>query len=92
MEIKNVVDNVYSRFEIWEDGKAVGELAYDTSYQDRLIIKHTSVLPSVEGKGYGKALIKEAVKLASESGLEIVTVCSYAAKMKKDHPELFQTE
>ena len=90
MEIKNVIDDVYSRFEISEKGKVFGELAYDTPFEDRLVIKHTSVSPDAAGKGFGKELIKAVVAYARERNLEIVPVCSYAAKMKNDHPELFE--
>lgn len=89
MEIKNVIDEVYSRFEVAEDGERVGELAYDVPFNNRLVIKHTTVSPEHSGKGIGKELLKEVVAYAKERNLEVVPVCSYAAKMKRDHPELF---
>ncbi len=90
MEINKVIDEVYSRFEISENGNVVGELVYDVPFDDRLVIKHTSISPEFGGKGLGKELIKEVVAFAKERNLEIVPVCSYAVKMKCDHPELYQ--
>ncbi|MEQ8359984.1 MAG: GNAT family N-acetyltransferase [Cytophagales bacterium] len=90
MEINNVIDEVYSRFEISDDGEVLGELSYDIPFDDRLVIKHTSVSPEYSGRGFGKKLIKEVVNYAKEKNLEVVPVCSYAAKMKLEHPELYQ--
>lgn len=89
MEIRNVIDDVYSRFEISDNGKVIGEMVYDVPFDDRLIIKHTSVSTEYTGQGVGKLLIQETVKYAKEKGLELVVVCSYAVRMKDKHPELF---
>ena len=90
MEIRNVIDDIYSRFEISDKGKVIGELAYDVPFDDRLVIKHTSVSTDYAGQGVGKLLIQETVRYAKEKELEIVVVCSYAVKMKNKHPELFE--
>ncbi len=90
MEINNVIDEVYSRFEISDNGEVLGELSYDVPFDDRLVIKHTAVSAEYSGRGFGKKLIKEVVSYAKEKNLEIVPVCSYAAKMKMEHPELFE--
>ncbi|QNL22303.1 N-acetyltransferase [Hyphobacterium sp. CCMP332] len=90
MEINNVIDEVYSRFEISDDGEVLGELSYDIPFDDRLVIKHTSVSPEYSGRGLGKKLIKEVVNYAKEKNLAVVPVCSYAAKMKTEHPELYE--
>ena len=77
------------RFEALQDGKVVGELVYDIPFEDRLIIKHTAVSNSVAGQGVGKDLILAVVALAKERNLEVVPVCSFAVKMKQEHPELY---
>ena len=59
-------------------------------FDDRLVIKHTSVSTDYAGQGVGKLLIQETVRYAKEKELKIVVVCSYAVKMKNKHPELFE--
>ena len=90
MEIRNITDDLGSRFEVVENGEVLGELVYDIPFPDRLIIKHTAVSISAKGKGYGKDLIKAAVELANQKSLEVVPVCAFAVKMKMEHPELYE--
>ena len=90
MDIRNITDDLGTRFEIEENGEVMGELVYDIPFPDRLIIKHTAVSHKAKGKGFGKELIRAAVELANEKSLEVVPVCAFAVRIKQEHPELFE--
>ncbi len=45
---------------------------------DTLIIRHTEVPISFEGKGVGSGLVKESVNFAEKNNLKIKPLCSFA--------------
>ena len=77
----------HGRFYISEDGKDLAEMVYHWDRDDRIVIDHTEVDPSLEGKGIGKALVARGVEFAREKGIIILPVCPYAKKVMERTPE-----
>jgi uncharacterized protein len=69
------------RFFISEGGKDLAEMAYVWAGNERFIIEHTEVDPSLEGQGVGKALVAAGVDFARERRVTILPLCPYAKKV-----------
>jgi len=80
-----VVDNQAARqFELTADG-ATAFVAYEFAGQ-RITFTHTDVPDQFRGKGVGSALVRGALDLARERGLEVVPVCEFVAAWVRRHP------
>ena len=65
-------------FEAWLDDVQVGELTYQRTTLERMIIDHTRVFEGYEGQGIARQLLMAAVDFARQNARTIVPVCSYA--------------
>ena len=82
----DVVDNTgQSRFEM----AVPGGTAFVTYRRagEVLLIPHTEVPRSAEGRGYGSALMKGVLEHARAHGLKVRPLCSFAADYMRRHPE-----
>ena len=52
-----------------------------------IILPHTVVPESFEGKGVGSALAKAALGYAREHGLQVIPLCPFMAGYIRKHPE-----
>ena len=68
-------------FEAWIDDVHVGELTYQRTTPERMIIDHTRVFEGFEGQGIARQLVMAAIDFARQHGRTIVPVCSYARKV-----------
>ena len=68
-------------FEAWIDEVQVGELTYQRTTPERMIIDHTRVFEGFEGQGIARQLVMAAIDFARQHGRTIVPVCSYARKV-----------
>lgn len=64
----------------------VGELTYTWSGANRIIIDHTEVFGSYQGKGLGKQLVEAAVDFARKNKIKILPLCSFAKKVIERNP------
>ena len=87
MDIQNQEHGAKGAFFIEEDGEWVAEMTYQKSGEDTIIIDHTEVDESLEGKGIGKDLVKAGVEFARKNNLKIVAQCSFAKKIIDKTPE-----
>lgn len=69
------------RFFIEENGATVAEMTYVNSGPGKIIIDHTEVNPSQEGKGLARQLVMAGVDYARKNGLKILPLCPYAKKV-----------
>lgn len=81
MEIRHTESETKGIFEAIEEGATVGEMTYSKAGTDRIIIDHTSVDPSQNGKGLGKKLVDAGVAFAREKGLKIIPLCPFAKRV-----------
>lgn len=55
--------------------------------QDKIYLTHTEVPPSLEGKGIGFNIIKQALEDIKERELTLIPLCPFVALYIKRHPE-----
>ena len=75
-----------SRYELRLDGKLVGLAAYRRR-DGRIVLTHTEVDPSCEGRGFGSRLVAAALDDAAGEGLQVAPLCPFVASYIKKHPE-----
>jgi len=81
MNINHHQENKKGSFHYDEKGETLAEMTYSAPKDDRIIIEHTEVDPSLRGKGIGKALIEESVKWARKNNVKVVPECRFAKKI-----------
>jgi len=52
-----------------------------------LVMTHTAVHPSLQGRGIAAALVERALAFARAEGLKVDPVCSYVQGYLQRHPE-----
>ena len=52
-----------------------------------MVIVHTEVPPTLEGRGIAAALVRAAFAYAREHGLKVMPACSYVRAYVRRHPE-----
>jgi len=77
MDILQSDNGQKGNFYVEEEGVIVGQMTYTWSDQ-KMIIEHTEVGPSLAGKGAGKQFLQKAVDLARENNFKIIPVCPFA--------------
>lgn len=78
IEIKHIETEREGVFEAWIEGTQVGEMTYQRTRPERMVIDHTEVYEGYEGKGIARQMVMAAVDFARANGRKIVPVCSYA--------------
>jgi predicted GNAT family acetyltransferase len=84
--VNEVVDRVdEGRFVLEIDGQ-VADLVYrvEGAY---LVLIHTEVPESLEGRGLGGGLVRAALDRALQDGLTVVPLCPFARRWLGRHPE-----
>lgn len=69
------------KFYVEVDGNIAAELVYNLPSKDRMIIEHTEVDESLEGKGVGRQLVSAAVDYARTNQMKIIPYCPFAKKL-----------
>jgi len=77
-------DRDTSRFVVAQNG-STAELTYLT--EGRLILAHTDVPLSLEGRGIGGELVRAAVTRARAEHLTLVPWCPFARRWLRDHSD-----
>lgn len=78
LTIKHTESERTGLFDAWIDEVQVGELTYQRTTPERMIIDHTCVFEGFEGQGIARQLVMATVDFARQNGRTIVPVCSYA--------------
>jgi len=68
-------------FYVGQEGAIVAEMVYSKPTEDKMIIEHTEVDESLEGKGVGKQLVATAVEYARTHNLKIIPLCPFTKKV-----------
>ncbi len=74
-----------------ENDAVAGEMHYTWAGPDKLIIDHTEVSPDFAGRGVGKLLLMELVKMAREKKIKIMPLCPFAKSVYEKTPEINDT-
>jgi uncharacterized protein len=75
-----------SRYELVLDEHVVGEILYRPA-PDHVVLLHTEVFPSFEGKGLGARLVAGALDDIRARGLHVVPVCPFVRSYIRRHPD-----
>ena len=87
MEIQRRDDGRKGKFFIEENGKVVAEMTYVWAGTVKIIIDHTEIDKSLQGKNVGKKLVETAVKFARETGIKILPLCPFAKSVFDKTPD-----
>ena len=63
---------------IAEENKTLAQMTYSVASSELIIIDHTEVDTSLQGKGVGKQLLMAIVKKAREDNFMILPLCPFA--------------
>ena len=74
-------------FYIEKNGEWIAEMTYERAGDERIIIDHTEVDESLQGKGIGEKLVAEGVKFARDNYLKITPTCPFVKKVIDETPE-----
>jgi len=78
MQIQHKVTGSKEVFYVEEDGRTVAEMVFSRPSPDKMIIEHTEVDESLQGKKVGFRLVHRGVEYARENGLKIIPLCTFA--------------
>ena len=70
------------------DDNILAELVYTMASPLKMIIEHTEVDPSLEGKGIGKQLVETAVEYARTHKMKIIPLCTFTKAVMDRRPDL----
>ncbi len=87
MDIKHKYNDKNGKFYLEENGNQIAELDYDFEDKNTMVIFHTGVNPTHEGKGLGKLLLSKSVEYARDNNYKIVPVCTFAARVFEIEPK-----
>jgi predicted GNAT family acetyltransferase len=77
-------------FFIVDNGLRIGEMHYVHAGPGKIIIDHTEVHSSHEGKGIGKQLLAATVEYARKNELKIMPLCPYAKRVMEKSPDEYK--
>ncbi|RYZ00468.1 MAG: N-acetyltransferase [Chitinophagaceae bacterium] len=95
MNIEHKQESGSGAFFVPHDSGNLAEMTYRRHDEKTLVIDHTEVAESLQGKSVGLLLVQCAVDYARTEGLKIVPVCSFARAVFEKKPDLrdvLQTE
>jgi uncharacterized protein len=81
-------------FYVGQDGAILAEMVYTMPSPDKMIIEHTEVDESLEGKGVGKQLVQTAVEYARTHNIKIIPLCIFTKSVldrKKEWQDVVYT-
>lgn len=87
MEIQQNDNERKGEFFYQVDGQKLGLMTYSHAGDDKIIIDHTEVDPSLKGQGVGYKLVEASVKYARENDLKIMPLCPFANAVFKKRVE-----
>lgn len=73
-----------------ESGKMIAEVTYVPSGEDKVILDHTFVDPSLRGQGIAAQLVDKVVEEMEKEGKKIVPLCPYAKELFDRKPEKYK--
>jgi len=72
-----------------ENGKNIAEITYVPSGDDKVIVDHTFVDPSLRGQGIAEQLVDRVVEEMEKEGKKIIPTCPYVVKLFERKPEKY---
>lgn len=69
------------------NGEKLAEMVYIMAGEEKMIIEHTEVHESLQGKGIGLKLLEALIDYVREHGIKVIPLCPFASAMLKKHTE-----
>lgn len=73
-----------------ESGKMIAEVTYVSSGEDKVILDHTFVDPSLRGQGIAEELVDAVVEEMQKENKKIIPLCPYAKELFERKSEKYQ--
>lgn len=81
-------DGARGRFKLLgPEGQMLGQMTFSRARDDLIIIDHTEVDDSLQGKGGGSRLFKAMVAWARDTGTQIMSTCPFTNAMFERDPD-----
>lgn len=87
MKIQREEHGKKGAFFVEQDGDWVAEMTYTREGQRKIVIDHTEVDESLQGKGIGEQMVEEAVKFARDNNLLIKPTCPFVRNILESSEE-----
>ncbi|WEK35135.1 MAG: GNAT family N-acetyltransferase [Candidatus Pseudobacter hemicellulosilyticus] len=78
MQVQHKTIGGKGAFYVEQDGQVLAEMVYTKPADNKMIIEHTEVDPSLSGKGVGKLMVQASVEYAREHQMSIIPLCPFA--------------
>jgi len=75
------------RYRATHNGSEVAFSDVDPIGADAVLIKHTEVVPAMEGKGVGGAFMRHILESVRAQGKKVIPTCPFAKAYIEKHPE-----
>ncbi|SEL21962.1 hypothetical protein SAMN04488700_0448 [Carnobacterium iners] len=72
-----------------DDGKMIAEVTYVPSGDDKVILDHTFVDPSLRGQGIAEELVNRVVEEMRKENKKIIPLCPYAKTLFERKSEIY---
>ena len=83
MTVQHKSKGRHGMFYVEEDGEVAAEMVYNSTSENKMIIEHTEVNPSLEGRGVGKQLLAALIEYVRANDIKVVPLCPFANAMLK---------
>ena len=87
MLIQNKKVGNKGKFYVEQDGRIVAEMVYSMPSPDKMIVEHTEVDESLQGKNIGKQLVHHMVEFARANAIKVIPLCPFTNAVIKRTPE-----
>lgn len=86
-EINHLQTDKGGKFYFQENGKELAQMVYLNAGVNLIVIEHTDVHSSLQGKGTGKILLENLVNYARQKNLQVIPLCPFARATFEKTPE-----
>ncbi|WGH76061.1 GNAT family N-acetyltransferase [Tenacibaculum tangerinum] len=87
MQVKQEDNGKKGEFFVEKENKKVAMMTYTWAEDDKIIIDHTEVAPSLRGKGIGEELVEASINFARNKNIKIVPLCPFVKSVIDATPE-----
>jgi uncharacterized protein len=86
VEPRVVDDPEELRYELWLDDRLAGQIRYTIREDGTVVLVHTEIDPSLEGRGLGNVLVQGALDDLRERRIEYIPLCPFVRAYLQRHP------
>jgi len=87
MKVQHVDEREYGFFQLLEETNQIGKIEYRYEGPTKIVITHTEVASSHQGKDLGKNLVTQVIDFIKEKDLQLKSECPYASAIIEKNNE-----